>query len=199
MTPDKTDRQWTLPGWLSHFQYFSSIPGTLRILDLLGHIRLLGLPELVPPVAVSENVSVMATPVLHRGERVSSIFLAEKDGGQEFTQEDGETLALFASQAAMAIANARRHLEEQRARADLETLVDTSPVGVVVFDAVTGAPKSFNRETMRIAAVQPSSILSRMRARVIAWAELLRDRIILRSCPFSCDESCAQNDRGRSE
>ena len=57
---------------------------------------------------------------------------------------------MFCSQAAMAIANARRHREERRARADLETLIDTSPVGVVVFDAVTGAPKSFNREALRI-------------------------------------------------
>ena len=50
----------------------------------------------------------------------------------------------------MAIANARRYRDERRARADLETLIDTSPVGVVVFDAATGAPKSFNREAYRI-------------------------------------------------
>ena len=150
MTAEETDRLWTIPGWPSHFEYLSRIPGPLRIPDLLGHIRSLALPELVPPVAVSDNVSFMATPVLHRGERVGSIFLAENENGREFTREDEESLALFASQAAMAIANARRHGEEQRARADLETLVDTSPVGVVVFDAVTGAPKSFNREAMRI-------------------------------------------------
>ena len=150
MTPDETDRLWALPGWPSHFEYLSAITKTLRVPDLLGHIRSLGLPELVPPVAVSENVAFVATPVLHRGERVGSIFLAEKEHGQGFTQEDEETLVLFASQAAMAIANARRHREEKRARADLETLVDTSPVGVVVFDAVTDAPKSFNREAMRI-------------------------------------------------
>ena len=50
----------------------------------------------------------------------------------------------------MAITNARRHREEQRARADLETLVNTCPVGVVVFDAKTGAPSSLNREGRRI-------------------------------------------------
>ena len=50
----------------------------------------------------------------------------------------------------MAIANARRYREEQRARADLETLVNTSPVGVVVFDARTGVPLSLNREARRI-------------------------------------------------
>ena len=59
-------------------------------------------------------------------------------------------LALFASQAATAIANAGTHRDEQRARADLEALVDTSPVGVVVFDAPTGRPASFNREARRL-------------------------------------------------
>ena len=59
-------------------------------------------------------------------------------------------MALFASQAGAAIANARRHRAEQRARADLEALVDTSPVGVVVFDARTGHPVSLNREAKRI-------------------------------------------------
>ena len=57
---------------------------------------------------------------------------------------------MFASQAALVIANARRYREEQRARADLETLVNTSPVGVVVFDAGTVVPSLINREALRI-------------------------------------------------
>ena len=61
------------------------------------------------------------------------------------------TLALFAAQAALAIANALRYREERRGREYLETLVNTSPVGVVVFDAGTGAPVSWvNREARRI-------------------------------------------------
>ena len=48
------------------------------------------------------------------------------------------------------IANARRHRDERRARGNLETLIDTSPIGVVVFDARTAAPVSINRETRRI-------------------------------------------------
>ena len=35
-------------------------------------------------------------------------------------------------------------------RGGLETLIETSPVGVVVFDAVKGTPVSFNREALRI-------------------------------------------------
>jgi len=150
MTADEAAKLWELPGWPRHFEYLGKIPGPLRIPDLLGHIRSLGLPDLSPPVEVSPEVSFLASPVLHLGKRVGTIYLAEKECRQEFTQEDEETLVLFASQAATAIANARRHREEQRARADLETLIETSPVGVVVFNARTGALKSFNREARRI-------------------------------------------------
>ena len=57
---------------------------------------------------------------------------------------------MFASQAALVIANARRHREEQRTRADLETLVNTTPVGVLVLDASTGEVRSINREARRV-------------------------------------------------
>ena len=150
MTRDEAERVWRMPGWPEHFGYLSRIPGLLRVPDLLGHLQSLGLPEMAPPLAVSPRVSFLAAPVLHLGQRVGSVFLAEKEDGQEFTPEDEETLALFAAQAALAIANARRHREERRARAGLETLIDTSPVGVAVLDASTGLPVSFNREALRI-------------------------------------------------
>ena len=150
MTAEETDQLWVAPGWSKHFEYLSMIPGPLRVPDLLAHIESLGLPELRPPVEVSERVSFLAFPVLLRGERVGSIYLAEKQGQREFIQEDEEMLALFASQAALAIANARRHRQERLTRANLETLIDTSPVGVVVLDPRTGDPVSINREARRI-------------------------------------------------
>ena len=150
MTRDEAEMVWRIPGWPEHFGYLSRIPEPLRVPDLLGHLRDQGLPEMAPPLAVSPRVSFLAAPVLHLGQRVGSVFLAEKEGGEEFTPEDEETLALFAAQAGLAIANARRHREERLARARLETLIETSPVGVAVFDAGTGLPVSFNREAMRI-------------------------------------------------
>ena len=57
---------------------------------------------------------------------------------------------MCASQAALVIANVRTHREERRARADLETLVNTSPGGEVVFDARTGEMASVNWQAMRI-------------------------------------------------
>ena len=150
MTSDESNNLWMLPDWPMYFAYLSSLPGALRVPDLISHFRSLGLPELRPPIDVGEKMSFLGFPVRHRGERVGSIYLAEKEGGREFSREDEETLALFASHAAMAISNARQHLEERRARVDLETLIDTSPVGVVVFNATTGMPKSINQEAGRL-------------------------------------------------
>ena len=60
---------------------------------------------------------------------MATVYLAREESGPEFGEEDEETLVMFASQAAMVVSNARRYREERRARADLETLMDTSPVG----------------------------------------------------------------------
>ena len=90
------------------------------------------------------------TPMRHRGQHVGNFYLVEKEGGAAFTDDDEEILVLFGAQAAAAIANARAYRAEQQARADLEALVETSPVGVAVFDAATGRAVSFNREARRI-------------------------------------------------
>ena len=90
------------------------------------------------------------TPMRHLGVHVGNFYLVEKAGGEAFTDEDEEILVLFAAQAATAIANARTYRAERRARADLEALIETSPVGVVVFEARTGALVSLNREAARI-------------------------------------------------
>ncbi len=140
-----------LPEGIRLFEYLSRLPQPLRLPDLLGHIRETDhLLDLQPPVEVGPVVPFLAAPVLHRGERVGNFFLAKIEPGAEFSQEDEETLTMFAAQAAMVVANARRHRDEQRARNDLQTLIDTSPVGVAVFDATTGAPVSLNREALRL-------------------------------------------------
>ena len=95
-------------------------------------------------------LSFLGVPIRQRSESVGNFFLSEKEGGREFTSEDEETLVIFASQAAMVIANARRYKDEQRARRDLETLVSTSPIGAVILNANTGAIVSVNREAHRI-------------------------------------------------
>ena len=127
------------------FEHFRDLPGALRLRDLNSYVRSYGFStDLIP------SNSFLGTPMRHRGAHVGNFFVCGKEDGPEFTSEDEEVLLMFAAQAATAIANARTHRDERRARADLEALVDTSPVGVLVFDARTGKPVSFNREVERI-------------------------------------------------
>ena len=150
MTTRETKQVWEIPEGLKIFNYLSGLSEPLRVPDMVAHIESAGFPEFSLPLPVGPKVSFLTSPVFNLGERVGNIYLAEHEGGEEFTLEDEETLVMFASQVAMVIANARRYRDEQRARNDLETLIDTSPVGVVVFDAKTGAPVSVNREAARI-------------------------------------------------
>ena len=137
-----------MPEGLIFFERLSRITEPLRLKDFHSHTKALGLPEFRPPMAVSPVLTFLAAPIRHLGECVGAFYVGEKE--VEFTPEDEETLVMFASQAALVIANARRHREERRARTDLETLVNTTPVGVLVFDAKTGGVRSVNREARRI-------------------------------------------------
>ena len=151
MSAEEAGLMWEVPEGMALFEYLGGITEPLRIPDLQGHVRSLGFPGFRLPLPVGPAMSFLAMPVLHREERLGNIFVGEKDAEPEFSADDEETLVMFASQAALVIANARRYRDERRARSDLETLIDTSPVGVVVFDARTGVPVSFNREAIRLA------------------------------------------------
>ena len=147
ITPQEHQGLWDMADGLGFFEYLSAVEEPLRIGNIASHLKTLGMPDFLPSVSVT---SLLVAPIRNRGTGVGTIYLTHGEDGREFTPEDEETLVMFASQAARVIANARRYRDEQRARADLETLIDTSPVGVVVFDARTGTPVSFNREARRI-------------------------------------------------
>ncbi len=187
-----------IPDGLPLFEFLSNYPEPLRLSDLSEKARSLGVTEGLMPLT-----TFLGAPIRHRGTLMGNFYLADKKGGQEFTDQDEETLVMFANQAALVIANARQHREEQRARADLEALVDTSPVGVVVFDARVGRPKSFNREAMRIVDLlrtsdqEPEDLLTVMTVRrgdgrevsledfplaeALSWGENVRlEEIVLR-------------------
>ena len=96
------------------FEHLRDLPGPLTLGKTRDYVRSLGFPaDLLPPG------TLQATPMRHRGAHIGNFFLADKAAGEEFTDDDEETLVLFASQAAAAIANARTYRRERRARADL--------------------------------------------------------------------------------
>ncbi len=166
VTDEERRQLWDLPQGERLWGYLLQIQRPLRVDDLASHLDALGIAT--APIL---RRSFMGAQIRHRGVNVGHFYLTNKEGGQGFTEEDEETLVLFASQAAAAIANAQAYREEQRARADLEALVDTSPVGVVVFDAKAGQPSSLNREAMRMVDLlrtpdqAPEDLLSTMSVR----------------------------------
>ena len=177
------DEHWRMAQWRDGLRLFArlcDLPSILRTADVTAWVRDLGFSTDLLPAQTFVGMALS-----HRGERVGNFYLAGKEGAREFTGEDEEVLALFASQAAAAIANARTYRDEQRARADLQALVDTSPVGVVVFDAGTGAPLSFNREARRIAETlltpgePPEQLLRVMTCRLTDGREIALDQIPL--------------------
>ena len=135
----------TLPRGLGLLGHISEIREPLRLTDIASHPSSVGFPENHPPMK-----TFLGMPIRHRGEHVGNIYLAEKDGGGQFTGEDQEVLVMFASQAGAAISHAQTHREEQQVKADLEALVNISPVAVLVFDGKTGDLLSFNDETRRM-------------------------------------------------
>ena len=144
-TPAEEDDLVAWPEGPQLFEHFRRLGGAVRVGNLPDYVRGLGFsPDLM------WSRTMQGAPLRHRGIDIGNFFLAEKEGGREFTNADEEILTLFAAQAATAIANARAHREERKARADLETLIETSPVGVVVFDGPTGEPVSFNPEARRL-------------------------------------------------
>ena len=130
------------------FQHLRDLPGPFRIADFATFAQSLGMSW-----EFMLSRACMCTPMRHLGVHVGNFFLGDKQGENKFTDEDEEALLLFAAQGAAAIVNARNYRAEQRARADLEALVETSPIGVVVLDPHTGQPVVFNREARRLVEV----------------------------------------------
>ena len=148
-TAGEAEQLWLTPDGLRLLEALTGVAEPVRLPDLTEHVHALGFTEFAVPLPVGV-FRFMAAPMFHRGIRVGNVFVGDREDGEEFSQADEETLVMFAAQAALVIANAGTHREERRARADLETLVNTSPVGVVVFDAQTGGMASVNREALRI-------------------------------------------------
>ena len=126
--------------------YFRSITKALRADNYTDYMDSQGLNGALP-IALQ---AFMAAPIRHHGETAGVLFLGHDDEERRFSETDEETLVMFAAQAATVMANARRYRDERSARNDLEALIDTSPVGVAVFDAQSGLPTIFNREAVRI-------------------------------------------------
>ncbi len=147
-TAGELQRLHEIPQGLQLFEALSGIAEPLRVADFTDLMTSLGHSGFRPPVDICPYLAI---PIPDRGRVLGNVYLARATGVAEFAREDEETLVAFASHAALVISNARAHRDEQRGRADLETVINTLPVGVLVFDATDGALVSHNEEIQRLA------------------------------------------------
>ncbi|MGZ4353934.1 MAG: GAF domain-containing protein, partial [Gaiellaceae bacterium] len=89
----------------------------LRLHDLAQDPRSVGFPPGHPPMS-----SFLGVPITLRGVAYGNLYLTEKEGGADFTQDDEEAVVMLASQAAVAIENARLYESATRWSAQLESL-----------------------------------------------------------------------------
>jgi two-component system, NarL family, sensor histidine kinase DevS len=90
---------------------------TLRLHDLADDPRSVGFPRHHPPMK-----TFLGVPILLRGVAYGNLYMTEKDGGEDFTEEDEELTQLLAAQAAVAIENARLYEASTRWLRQLESL-----------------------------------------------------------------------------
>ena len=89
----------------------------LRLSNLGDDPRSVGFPSHHPPMQ-----SFLGVPILLRGVAYGNLYLTEKAGGGDFTEEDEELTQLLAAQAAVAIENTRLYETSTRWLRHLESL-----------------------------------------------------------------------------
>jgi signal transduction histidine kinase len=89
----------------------------MRLPDIAADPRSVGFPPNHPPMR-----SLLGAPVAGRGRVFGNIYLTEKQEAEAFDDEDERVLLVLATQAAVAVENARLYAENERTAVELRRL-----------------------------------------------------------------------------
>ena len=89
-SPEEWRQMVEMPRGLGILGYLDEVERPLRLTDISSHLRSVGFPKNPPPMK-----SFLGIPMRREGKHFGNIYLAEKEGGGDFTQGDEESLAMF--------------------------------------------------------------------------------------------------------
>lgn len=112
-----------------------SHPAPLRLKEVGSHPRSYGFPPGHPPMS-----SFLGVPILIDGQPYGNLYLTEKRGDDEFTEDDEQSVIVLAELAGVAIDHANRYTGARRRRDELERTVAT-------LEATTQISRAIGAET----------------------------------------------------
>lgn len=104
----------------------------LRVPDICQHPSFRGLPTNHPPIK-----SFVAVPIHHKGLPVGNLYVANKQGADEFTQEDEQAIEVLAAHAGAIIHQSHLRDELDLERRRFQTIVKYAPHGVMFIETST--------------------------------------------------------------
>lgn len=108
-------------------------PVALRLADVDAHPHSYGFPPGHPPMR-----TFLGVPILVGSVPFGNLYLTEKEGGGQFTEQDEETIGLLAGFAGVAIDHARRYSGLEAQHAELRRTVDALDATMQIARALGG-------------------------------------------------------------
>lgn len=109
LTAEQVERIGRQPAGKGILGLLISDPRPVRLADLRAHPKAHGFPPHHPSM-----VSFLGVPIRGRQGAIGNLYLTDKVGADEFSQEDEAIAVLLAASAAVAVDNATLHEESQR-------------------------------------------------------------------------------------
>jgi signal transduction histidine kinase len=106
-------------------------PEPLRVSSVKAHPRSYGFPPGHPAMD-----TFLGAPVMVGGEPFGNIYVTEKAGGGDFSDDDEEALVWLAAFAGLAIDHANRYTESESSRGDLQRTVDALDASIQIARAL---------------------------------------------------------------
>src|SRR3954469_4415449 len=142
---------------------------TIRVHDVMADDRRAGFPSAHPPMH-----SFLGTPVRIQGRSIGNLYLAEKEGGEDFTEDDVRIVETFSRYAGIAIRNARLNAELER----MAVVTERERIGQDLHDGVIQSLYAVGLSLEDIGELieeDPSQVEARVESAIDAIHDTIRD------------------------